>query len=121
MSLYGALAALVDLVHAFSMLVWGLGLPLLVWHHFPRLSRTVDQSSAALLLIHGTADTQVPLSHSQALFGAAKGNARLLTVAGAEHSAMPSDPTGVVRRETLAWFDGWLGPTDQTSCRSVPR
>lgn len=71
--------------------------------------RAVSQSSAALLLIHGTADTQVPLRHSQALFGAATGNARLLTVAGAEHAAMPVDATGLVRRETLAWFDQWLG------------
>jgi dipeptidyl aminopeptidase/acylaminoacyl peptidase len=71
--------------------------------------RAVSRSSAALLLIHGTADTQVPLRHSQALFGAATGNARLVTVAGAEHAAMPGDSTGVVRRETLAWFDQWLG------------
>ena len=71
--------------------------------------RAVGQSPAALLLIHGTADTQVPLRHSQALFGAATGNARLVTVAGAEHAAMPGDSTGVVRRETLAWFDQWLG------------
>ena len=70
--------------------------------------RAVGQSAAALLLIHGTADTQVPLRHSEALFGAAAGNARLVTVAGAEHAAMPGDSTGVVRRETLAWFDQWL-------------
>jgi pimeloyl-ACP methyl ester carboxylesterase len=70
--------------------------------------RAVGQSAAALLLIHGTADTQVPLRHSQALFGAAIGNARLLTVTGAEHAAMPGDGTGMVRRETLAWFDQWL-------------
>ena len=73
--------------------------------------RAVGHSPAALLLIHGTADTQVPLRHSQALFGAANGNARLLTVAGAGHSAMPIDPTGVVRHETVAWFDQWLGRT----------
>jgi len=28
-----------DLVHALAMLLWGLGLPLLFWHRFPRLSR----------------------------------------------------------------------------------
>ena len=33
------LAMGVDLVHAASMLVWGLGLPLLFWHRYPRLSR----------------------------------------------------------------------------------
>ena len=80
--------------------------------------RAVRQSSAALLLIHGTADTQVPLRHSQALFRAAGGHARLVTVAGAEHAAMPSDSTGVVRRETLAWFDQWL---DSGACLASPR
>ena len=80
--------------------------------------RAVSRSSAALLLIHGTADTQVPLWHSEALFGAATGNARLVTVAGAEHAAMPGDSTGVVRRETLAWFDQWLG---SGTCLASPR
>ena len=80
--------------------------------------RAVSQSSAALLLIHGTADTQVPLRHSQALFGAATGNARLVTVAGAEHASMPGDSTGVVRRETLAWFDQWLA---SGACPAGPR
>ncbi len=66
------------------------------------------QSNANLLLIHGTNDTQVPLRHSQALFGAARGNACLLTVPGADHATMPADATGIVRRETVAWFDDWL-------------
>lgn len=32
------LAMAVDVTHALAMLVWGLGLPLLVWHRFERLS-----------------------------------------------------------------------------------
>ena len=66
------------------------------------------QSSANLLLIHGTNDTQVPPRHSQALFDAARGNARLLTLPGADHATIPSDATGVVRRETVAWFERWF-------------
>lgn len=31
-------AMAVDVTHALAMLVWGLGLPLLVWHRFERLS-----------------------------------------------------------------------------------
>jgi hypothetical protein len=38
--IYGVLAAGVDFVHALAMLVWGLGLPLLVWHRHHGLSRT---------------------------------------------------------------------------------
>jgi hypothetical protein len=33
------LAAVVDLVHALAMLVWGLGLPLMFWHRWLGLSR----------------------------------------------------------------------------------
>ena len=36
---YAALAAAIELGHALSMVVWGLGLPLLVWHRYARLSR----------------------------------------------------------------------------------
>ena len=81
--------------------------------------RAVGHSSAALLLIHGTADTQVPLRHSQALLGAAHGNARLFTVEGAGHGAMPIDSTGVVRREAVAWFDQWLGQTGTLPAASL--
>lgn len=35
---YGLLAMAVDLTHATLMLAWGLGLPLLFWHRFERLS-----------------------------------------------------------------------------------
>lgn len=35
---YSTLAMLVDLTHAAAMLTWGLGLPLLFWHRFERLS-----------------------------------------------------------------------------------
>ena len=36
--MYPPLAAAVDALHALSMLAWGLGLPLLFWHRFRRLS-----------------------------------------------------------------------------------
>jgi len=36
---YATLAAAVDFTHALAMLAWGLGLPLLVWHRYERLSR----------------------------------------------------------------------------------
>ncbi len=44
-------AATVDLVHAASMLVWGLGLPLLFWHRFPRLSHAYLLFSVAFVTI----------------------------------------------------------------------
>jgi hypothetical protein len=33
------LAICVDVLHTLAMVVWGLGLPLLLWHRWPRLSR----------------------------------------------------------------------------------
>jgi hypothetical protein len=36
--IFRLLGAGVDALHALGMLVWGLGLPLLVWHRFRRLS-----------------------------------------------------------------------------------
>jgi dipeptidyl aminopeptidase/acylaminoacyl peptidase len=70
--------------------------------------RAVRRSKAATLLIHGSADTQVPLRHSQALLQAAGGNARLFVLPGAIHDVMSLDPSGAVRREAVAWFDRWM-------------
>lgn len=36
---FGILGAAVDLVHALAMAAWALGLPLLLWHRWPRLTR----------------------------------------------------------------------------------
>lgn len=51
MSLYGVVAEIVDLTHALAMLLWGLGLPLLAWHRFPRLSRAYMWFAIAFVLI----------------------------------------------------------------------
>lgn len=51
MNAYHLFAAGVDLVHASSMLLWGLGLPLLVWHRFPRLSRGYMWFAATFVVI----------------------------------------------------------------------
>jgi dipeptidyl aminopeptidase/acylaminoacyl peptidase len=66
------------------------------------------RSHAKLLLIHGTADTQVPLRHSQMLLRAGDEDTRLIAVPRAGHEAMPSDPTGVIRKEAVAWFERWF-------------
>ena len=38
-TIYRTLAAGVELFHALVMIAWGVGLPLLVWHRYKRLSR----------------------------------------------------------------------------------
>lgn len=49
--MYRLLAASVETLHALSMLLWALGLPLLVWHRFRRLSVAYMFFSAAFVAI----------------------------------------------------------------------
>jgi hypothetical protein len=48
---YRLLAMSVDVVHASAMIVWGAGLPLLVWHHYRTLSRLYTWFAAAFVII----------------------------------------------------------------------
>jgi len=45
------LAIATDLVHVLAMVLWGLGLPLLIWHRFERLSRAYMWFSIAFVAI----------------------------------------------------------------------
>lgn len=67
--------------------------------------RWVQGSPARQLLIHGTADSQVPLRHSVALSSVAGTRAELRSIPGAEHYSLPHD---VLEREALGWFQRWL-------------
>jgi uncharacterized protein len=70
--------------------------------------KSIGASLAPTLLIHGDADTQVPLRHSQALARAAAGRATLLVLRGGTHDSMPVDAEHRVRDEAVAWFDAQL-------------
>jgi pimeloyl-ACP methyl ester carboxylesterase len=61
-------------------------------------------TSAPTLLLHGDADTQVPLRHSQQLLKASAGRAELVVMKGATHDAMPADGTHAIRKRVVAWF-----------------
>lgn len=65
----------------------------------------VQRSRARQLLLHGTADTQVPLRHSVALSSVAGPRAELRSIPGAEHYDLPRE---VLEREALGWFERWL-------------
>ncbi|HEX2875210.1 MAG TPA: alpha/beta hydrolase [Polyangiaceae bacterium] len=71
-------------------------------------AQRIRASSAPTLLIHGDADTQVPLRHSQALARAAAGRAELLVLHGGTHDSMPADANHLVRDGAVAWFDAKL-------------
>jgi Trk-type K+ transport system membrane component len=36
--MYAALAVSIDVLHALTMIVWALGLPLLLWHRWPKMT-----------------------------------------------------------------------------------
>lgn len=76
--------------------------------------RVVERSGAPLLLVHGSADTQVPLRHSERLAKAAGSRAELVAIPGATHAEMPIDASGAVRLATVAWFDRWFS---DAACR----
>ena len=48
---YAMLAAAVEVTHGLLMLVWGLGLPLLVWHRYERLSRSYMWYATAFVVL----------------------------------------------------------------------
>jgi pimeloyl-ACP methyl ester carboxylesterase len=72
--------------------------------------RAAARSSARLLLLHGTADAQIPLRHSLALSQAAAPRSKLVPVPGATHASVLADASGVVRRSAVEWFERWLCP-----------
>ncbi|MEO8179930.1 MAG: alpha/beta fold hydrolase [Deltaproteobacteria bacterium] len=74
----------------------------------------IAQSRAHELLIHGTADTQIPLRHSLALASRAGPLAELWAVPGASHHLLPSP---VIHERALAWFERWLQPAPAQGCR----
>jgi fermentation-respiration switch protein FrsA (DUF1100 family) len=76
---------------------------------------SIATSRAHQLLIHGTADTQVPLRHSLALASAAGPLAELLAIPGAAHDSLPSP---LLRQRALVWFERWL---DRSGCQSRAR
>jgi hypothetical protein len=48
---WSVLGTTVDLMHALSMAAWALGLPLLVWHRWPRLTRAYAIYAIAFVVI----------------------------------------------------------------------
>jgi hypothetical protein len=55
-NVYAALAAAVEVTHGLAMVVWGLGLPLLVWHRYERLSRAYMWYAIVFVVISVTSN-----------------------------------------------------------------
>lgn len=48
---WSVLGTTVDLIHALSMVAWALGLPLLFWHRWPRLTRAYAMYAIAFVIV----------------------------------------------------------------------
>jgi pimeloyl-ACP methyl ester carboxylesterase len=70
--------------------------------------RMCRSSSAHMLFIHGSHDTQIPASHSRALKQAVGDRGKIVLIQGGTHDSVTGDQTGRVARESLAWFEAWL-------------
>jgi uncharacterized protein len=75
-------------------------------------ARTVDairRTRASCLLLHGTADALLPPRHAHALAAAASPQSQLLLLEGENHDTIFADRSGELRRQSVGWFDRWLG------------
>ena len=64
----------------------------------------IARTRAPVLLVHGTADTDIPPRHSQELHAAAPDHSEVYLVDGATHDTIGADPSGELRRRAVAWL-----------------
>lgn len=68
-------------------------------------------TDAHLLILHGSADVQVPVEQAHALARAAGADARLFVAEGAGHEGALGDGAGAVRDEVATWLNRWARAT----------
>jgi hypothetical protein len=79
-----------------------------MWQASP--AAAIRSTSVPVLLIHGTADTNIPLRHSQELHALNPGTTRLWEIWGAEHVAgLWTDPE-LYAKTVVHWFVSHGGP-----------
>jgi pimeloyl-ACP methyl ester carboxylesterase len=78
--------------------------------------RAIQETRAAVLLIHSRADQLIPYAHSERLYDAATGDRRLLLLDRASHFDMWIMHLETISTATLEWLKAKLpAPTTQTS------
>lgn len=68
----------------------------------------IARTRAPVLLVHGRDDRKIPCRHSEALHAAAGDRGRLILLDREGHDSIARDRTGLVARESAAWFERWL-------------
>lgn len=75
--------------------------------------KAIQQTTAPVLIIHGTNDWIVPHWHGERLHAAAPDHSQLVSLPGLGHIALWLDPTGRVVQRGREWFDLWLADQSQ--------
>lgn len=70
--------------------------------------RAIQTVRTPVLLIHGMADRNIPCEECRKLHAAAPGHSRLILVPDENHFSIMGDSSGVIERESVAWFQRWL-------------
>ena len=68
----------------------------------------IASGDAHVLLMHGKDDHHIPCEHRQRLADAAPDRTQLILFDNEDHDSIMADRTGVIARESTAWFDRWL-------------
>lgn len=66
------------------------------------------RTRAAILLLHGNRDEQVPAHHAEAIRRAAGDRVKLILVPDENHDSITADRTGIIRAKMTEWFSRWL-------------
>ncbi|MCI0364237.1 MAG: prolyl oligopeptidase family serine peptidase, partial [Phycisphaerales bacterium] len=70
--------------------------------------RAIAATDAAVLLIHGKNDANIPFQFSERLCEAGNGQCKLMLLDDEDHVSIYLDRKGIIIRETLAWFAAHL-------------
>lgn len=80
----------------------------------------IKRAKGHVLLIHGKADDHIPCTHSKRLQAAGPPGTRLVLIDGEDHNTIMRDRTGIMTKETIAWFEQWLRPGASQPAATAP-
>lgn len=70
--------------------------------------RAITQTRAPVLIVHGDADTHIPLWHAARIYAAGESHSELEIVPGETHASIIADRTGTLRDRGMGWFSEFL-------------
>ncbi|ORT47319.1 alpha/beta hydrolase, partial [Frankia sp. KB5] len=96
-----------------------LGRPLLNEIFYLRPDRELGAVTAPTLIVHGTKDTFIPMDSSRAAVGRFGGEARLVTVDGAQHGIAVHDDPAYADPQTQIWQASVIRTVADWACEQL--